>query len=266
MSHFYKIKHTFQTWVWDLYQQVFLQWQDLGKRTSGSEDEETDKLEIRRFLYKLCLISIKPIRKYSILYTISRGEIGQSQQKLLYNGTKSYNVALGEYRASQDDYPWSTRTGLIDNHNPTWWEELGISQTLDSRLSPTLDLWIEQVSFSFIKASVKKSQGPGPRLSLLRWACPFSIHQSLRKSLSGSIHPSTALPSSAGTQLTLLPGGFQSFWSTWCIRRGGESPKPCSLLLVTDSWHKCCQSIAHQAATNGRRHWKTAWTHHCTGS
>ena len=57
-------------------------------------------------LSKLHLMPSKLIKKYNILYTISRRKMGQSQQKLSNNGTESagkwlYNVAQGEHRVSQ---------------------------------------------------------------------------------------------------------------------------------------------------------------------
>lgn len=54
----------------------------------GDERDRKDKGWGREVLHKLCLMP-STLKKCSTLYTISREEMGHSQQKLSYNGTQS---------------------------------------------------------------------------------------------------------------------------------------------------------------------------------
>ena len=49
--------------------------------------EEREERSCGQVLHKLCIMSSKAVRKYSTVYTISKGEMGQ--QNLSYNRTKS---------------------------------------------------------------------------------------------------------------------------------------------------------------------------------
>lgn len=65
----------------------------LRERTRRSDKKEIESKEDTKVwewegLRKLCLIPRKLIKKYGILYVVSKGDMGQSQQ-LSYSGTKS---------------------------------------------------------------------------------------------------------------------------------------------------------------------------------